>query len=51
MIQDRIVEIEVEKNVYIEVEKIVEKIVDKLVEVPRYEEKIINNEVIIEKII
>jgi len=39
------------KNVYIQVEKPVEKIVDKLVEVPRYEEKIINNEVIIEKVI
>lgn len=43
MIQDKVVEIEVPKNVYIEVEKIVEKIVDKLVEVPKYEEKIINN--------
>ena len=37
MIQDRVVEIEVPKNVYIEVEKIVERIVDKLVEVPKYE--------------
>jgi hypothetical protein len=37
MIQDRPVEFEVPKNVYIEVEKIVEKFVDKLVEVPKYE--------------
>ena len=44
-------EVEVPKNVYIEVEKIVEKIVDKLVEVPKYEEKIINNETIIEKVV
>lgn len=51
MFQDKIVEVEVSKNVYVEVEKIVEKIVDKLVEVPRYEEKVINNEVIIEKVI
>ena len=29
----------------------VEKIVDKLVEVPRYEEKVINTEVIVEKVI
>jgi hypothetical protein len=47
MIQDKIVEIDVPQNVYIEVPQIVEKIVDKLVEVPKYEEKIINNEVII----
>ena len=51
MIQDKIVEVEVFKNVYVEVEKIVERVVDKLVEVPKYEEKIINNEVIIEKVI
>lgn len=43
MIQDRVVEVEVPKNVYVEVERIVERVVDKLVEVPKYEEKIINN--------
>lgn len=34
--QDRPFEVEVQKNVFIEVEKIVEKIVDKLVEVPKF---------------
>lgn len=51
VVQDRVQEIEVPKNVYVEVEKVIEKVVDKLVEVPQYEEKVINNEVIIEKVI
>ena len=42
MIQDKIVEVEVPKNVYVEVEKIVERVVDKLVEVPKKKEKIIS---------
>ena len=36
MFIDRPFEVEREKNVFIEVEKIVERIVDKIVEVPRF---------------
>jgi deoxyhypusine synthase len=49
--QDRIQEVIVEKNVYIEVEKIVERVVDKLVELKTVEEKIINHETVQERVI
>jgi deoxyhypusine synthase len=49
--QDRIQEVIVEKNVYIEVEKIVERVVDKLVELKTVEERIINHETVQERVI
>lgn len=49
--QDRPFEVPIEKNVFIEVEKIVEKVVDKLVEVPKVEQIFEIREVIQEKII
>jgi len=51
VIQDRIQEVIVEKNVYIEVEKIVERVVDKLVELKTTEERIVNHETIQERVI
>lgn len=41
----------VEKNVYIEVDKLVEKIVDKVVELKTVEERIINTETVRENIV
>ena len=51
VIQDRIQEVIVEKNVYIEVEKIIERVVDKLVELKTTEERIVNHETIQERVI
>lgn len=51
MIQESIREIEVEKNVYIPVEKVFDRVVEKLVECPVYEEKVIHHEVIQEKVV
>jgi hypothetical protein len=44
-------EIDRQKNVFIEVEKVIERLVDKLVEVPRVEQTIEFREIIKEKVV
>ena len=51
MIEEKIQEVVVEKNVYIEVDRVVEKVVDKMVEIKTVEEKIINHENIVERVV
>ena len=51
IIQERHIEVPIEKNIYIEVERIVDRIVDKLVEVPRLEQTFEIREIIHERIV
>ena len=49
--QDRVVEFEVEKNVFIEVERVIDRIVDKLVEVPKEIKEVEIQKIVEQKII
>jgi hypothetical protein len=46
VIQEQIKEVEVIKNVYIEIEKPVERVVERAIEVPKIEERVITKEVL-----
>lgn len=51
IIQERHIEVPIEKNIYVEVDRIVDRIVDKLVEVPRLEQTFEIREIIHERVV